>query len=95
MVKELQLECEGGAERISYRVAGLTQTCSQKIHNMVAAAKQAAFYALPMRCPYALPICAAYVPPMHPAHALRTRTAHVQASVWSKYILVLDTNSKT
>ena len=87
MVKELQLECEGGAERISYRVAGLTQTCSQKIHNMVAAAKQAAFNALP--------ICAAYVPPMHPAHALRTRTAHVQASVWSKYILVLDTNSKT
>ena len=26
---------QGGAERVSYRVAGLSRTCSQKIHNMV------------------------------------------------------------
>ena len=35
VVKELQQECEGGAARVSYRVAGLSKTCSQKIHNMV------------------------------------------------------------
>ncbi len=35
VVKELQQECEGGAGRVSYRVAGLSKTCSQKIHNMV------------------------------------------------------------
>lgn len=41
VVRELQQECEGGAERVKYTVAGLSTTCSQKIHNMVAAARAA------------------------------------------------------